>query len=222
MPSKPWSIGMHDLADDAAAAIDSLDLHAPIVLGFSMGFQVALELYKRHRDRVAALVSLAGPAGQVLSSFQGTDVVHHLLPFARAATRFAEDWSLRAWKKILPSNALKWIGLQTQLNAERIEIADIELYLSQMARMSPELFVEMLHEASRHCADDILARVRVPTLVIAGGQDRFVPLATMRSVAFAIPGAEWVVLPDATHALPAEYPQEIAHHILRFCLPGAP
>lgn len=207
---------MHDLADDASIAMNALGLDRPLVMGFSMGFQVALELYKRHRTCVGGLISLAGPSGRVLSSFQGTDVVHHLLPIVRAATRYAEDWSLRMWQRILPSNALKWIGLQTQLNADRIEVADFEFYLGQMAQMSPELFVEMLHEAARHAGDDVLARIRVPSLVIAGGQDRFVPLSTMRQVAFAIPGAQWVVIPDASHALPAEFPAEIAHHVFRF------
>ena len=222
LPERPWALGMHDLADDAAEAIRSLGLVQPIVLGFSMGFQVALELYKRHRPLVGMLVSLAGPSGRVLSSFQGTDMFGHLLPILRATARFADDWTLRMWQKVVPSNALKWFGLQTQLNAQRIEIADFEFYLRQMARLSPELFVEMLHEAARHAGDDILARVRVPCLVIAGGQDRFVPLPTMRQVAFAIPGAEWVVIPEGSHALPAEFPSEIAEHLVRFADQHAP
>ena len=215
-PPRPWHLGIHELADDAEAVMRSIGLSSAVVLGFSMGFQVALELYKRHRDRVRGLVSLAGPSGRVLAQFQGTDAVTHLLPLVRTATRFAEDFSLKVWRKLLPSPALKWIGLQTQLNVDRIDVADLDLYLSQMARMSPELFVEMLHEAARHCSDDLLSRIRVPTLVVAGGRDRFVPLATMRQVAFAIPGASWVVIPEASHALPAEFPEEIAEQVASF------
>ena len=61
-----------------------------------------------------------------------------------------------------------------------------------------------------------MPRVRVPSLVIAGGQDRFIPLSTMRDVAFTIPGAQWVVMPDASHALPAEYPEDVTEHVRRF------
>ena len=35
-------------------------------------------------------------------------------------------------------------------------------------------------------------------------------------MAFAIPGARWEVFDDATHALPAEYPDEIAERIAAF------
>ena len=61
-----------------------------------------------------------------------------------------------------------------------------------------------------------MSRVRVPALIMAGGQDRFIPLATMREVAFTIPGAQWVVVPDASHALPAEYPEDVTEHVRRF------
>src|SRR5690606_18394928 len=83
----------------------------------------------------------------------------------------------------------------------------------QMAAMNPELFFDMLGEASRHTADDLLPQVRVPTLVMAGAHDRFVPLATLREIAFSIPDAQWVVVEDGTHALPAEYSEEAAQHI---------
>ena len=76
--------------------------------------------------------------------------------------------------------------------------------------------MEVLQEAARHSSEDVLPRVRVPAMIVAGGQDTFVPLPTMREVAFAIPGAQWVVLPDASHALPAEYPEDVVEYIRRF------
>lgn len=215
-PPRPWKLGMFELADDAAAVLDRIGMQQAVVLGFSMGFQVALELYKRHRPRVRGLVSVAGPSRRVLNSFQGTEAVSHLLPVVQTLSHVAQDWTLKIWRRVLPSNALKWVGLRSQLNIDRIDMGDLELYLQQMARMSPELFIDMLGEAARHTSDDLLPRVRTPTLVIAGGEDRFVPLETMRRVAFAIPSASWVVIPKASHALPAEYPDEVVDHLLRF------
>lgn len=214
-PPRPWRLSMHDLADDAAACIEALGRPA-LVLGFSMGFQVALELYKRHRPQVAGLVSLAGPAGRVLAQFQGTDLFSKALPAVRAATRLASGLSSRLWRSVVPSTTLRDLGLPSQVNTNRIDVEDIDFYLSQMAQMSPELFMDTLGEATRHSTDDLLSRIRTPTLIMAGGKDRFVPLATMRQVAFSIPGAAWVVLEQASHALPAEYPEEVAAHLLEF------
>lgn len=221
---RPWRLSMPDLADDAVAVLDALGIEAATCVGFSMGFQVALEVYRRHRPRVTGLVSIAGPAGRALGQFQGTDVFVHLLPFLRAATRHASDLTLRLWRRILPSRWLPLIGLHTQLNPMRIEIADLEFYLGQMAAMNPQLFVDMLAEATRHCGEDLLPRVHVPTLVVAGALDRFVPVDTLRRVAFAIPGAQWQVIDEGSHALPAEYGPEVTRRLLEFvaALPEGP
>jgi 3-oxoadipate enol-lactonase len=212
-PPRPWQLGMHTLADDAAAVCEALKIERVVALGFSMGFQVALELYRRHRSKVAGLISLAGPPGQPLASFQGTDAFAHLLPLVLATTRLAGQMTARLWQTILPSRRAIDFALRYEVNSERIDSRDFELYLRQMADMNPELFIAMLEQAQRHCADDLLAEIRVPTLVVAGARDDFVPLARLRAMAFAIPGARWEVLDEATHALPAEYPDELFRRI---------
>lgn len=213
-PPRPWHLSMPDLADDAAAVLEARGVGSAVVVGFSMGFQVALELYRRHRERVAGLVDLAGPSGRALATFQGTDVFGHALPFMRAAMRYAQDLTRRLWRGLVPTTWVQELGALTrQINADRLHHEDFEIYLDQMAAMNPELFMEMLGEASRHTADDLLPQIRVPTLVMAGAHDRFVPLPALRAIAFAIPQAQWVVVEDGTHALPAEYSDEVAQRI---------
>jgi pimeloyl-ACP methyl ester carboxylesterase len=216
-PPRPWRLSIPVLADDAAAACEHLGLRSAVAVGFSMGFPVALELYRRHRPLVAGLVSLAGPSGRVLTSFQGTRAFGRVWPFVHAATRIAHDLTTRVWRKVLPSALSRELGLRSgQVNAERIEAADLELYMRGIAAMNPELFLTLLDEAHRHSAADVLPTIAAPALVVAGARDSFVPLATMRALAFSIPRVQWKVYADATHALPAEYPYEIAREILDF------
>ena len=215
-PPRPWRLSMEVLADDAAAVCDHAGVRRVIAVGFSMGFQVALELLRRHRPRVSGLCSLAGPSGRVLQSFQGTDVFGHALPLVRALTRIARDLSARAWRRLVPSRWTTQIGLATQLNADRLAAADFEFYTRQLAEVNPELFVAMLEEADRHSAADLLPSIDVPALIVAGARDTFVPLPTMRALAFAIPRVRWEVIAAATHALPAEFPAEIEATLRRF------
>jgi len=216
-PPRPWDLSIPTLADDAAAVSDHLGVRTVVAVGFSMGFPVALELYRRHRARVAGLVSLAGPSGRVLESFQGTNAFGRLLPFALAVTRLAREATTRTWRRLLPSPLARELSLRSgQINADRIEAADLELYIRGIAAMNPELFLAIVDEAQRHSAADVLPTIAVPTLVVAGARDNFVPLATMRALAFTIPRAQWKVYPEATHALPAEYPLEIAAELASF------
>ncbi len=215
-PPRPWRLSMPTLADDAAEALDHAGIKKAIVIGFSMGFPVALELYRRHRHRVLALVSLAGPSGRVLQTFQGTQAFGHALPLLRATTRIARDFTLKVWRTLVPSNLTLGLGLNFQVNLDRIAVDDFEFYTRQLAKMNPELFVAMLEEADRHSAADIVPKIDVPVMVIAGAKDTFVPLPTMRKLAFSIPGVQWKVLAQATHAVPAEYPTELIESLCDF------
>lgn len=216
-PPRPWRLSMPDLADDAAAVLEARGVESAVIVGFSMGFQVALELYRRHRLRVDGLVNLGGPAGRALANFQGTEAFHHVLPLLRAAMRQTKDLTRRLWRGLVPMTWVQEIGaLTNQINAERLRDEDFEIYLDQMAAMDPELFFDTLGEAARHTAHDLLPYVHAPTLVIAGAHDRFVPLPTLRSIAFAIPDAQWIVIEDGTHALPAEYSDEISERLESF------
>jgi 3-oxoadipate enol-lactonase len=137
-------------------------------------------------------------------------VFAQLLPLLVGVTHLAQQMTNRIWRSVVPSRRAFDFALAHEVNRDRIDSRDFELYLRQMADINPELFVAMLEQAQRHTAEDLLPRIRVPTMVVAGAHDDFVPVARLRAMAFAIPGARWEVLDEATHALPAEYPEELA------------
>lgn len=212
-PPRPWHLGLDVLADDAREVIDTLGLGRPLIVGFSMGFQVTLELFRRHPEVVGGIVCISGPAGRALATFQGTEAFGHVLPFLLASTRMTRRISGRVWRKIAPSDVVRDLGHRTGTNASRLPIDDFGLYMRSLSEISPDLFFTLLERAHAHRGSDVLPRIDVPTLVLAGGLDRFVPLPVLREIAFAIPTARWEVFRDATHALPAEYPREVALRI---------
>jgi pimeloyl-ACP methyl ester carboxylesterase len=55
-----------------------------------------------------------------------------------------------------------------------------------------------------------LADVRVPTLVLAGAQDRLCPPERHEEIAALVPGAGLEVLPGVGHLLPLEAPARVA------------
>jgi pimeloyl-ACP methyl ester carboxylesterase len=63
-----------------------------------------------------------------------------------------------------------------------------------------------------------LARVVVPVLVMAGDRD-LAPLSHTASLFAGLPDAQLAIVPGASHALPLEYPAEVAALIQRFLTP---
>jgi pimeloyl-ACP methyl ester carboxylesterase len=55
----------------------------------------------------------------------------------------------------------------------------------------------------------LLKTIQVPVLVIAGEEDPIAPAAGMREMADAIPGARFVLIPEAGHVAPLEQPDAV-------------
>ena len=61
-----------------------------------------------------------------------------------------------------------------------------------------------------------LGAIHVPTLVLCGAEDAITPPTEMRSIAAAIPGAEYCEVPAAGHMSPVEDPQTVNRAIRKF------
>jgi pimeloyl-ACP methyl ester carboxylesterase len=71
---------------------------------------------------------------------------------------------------------------------------------------------QMAHADERHTAEiePLLGGIDVPTLVVWGARDPWIPVERGRELASRIPGARLEVLPEAGHLLHEEEPEELA------------
>ena len=206
-PQDPARITIEDLADDAACVLDDALIDRAVLIGHSMGVQVALETYRRHIDRVAGLVLICGVPSHPLRTFRGSAVLEDWLPMIQKLIHRAPSVINRVTRALLPTRLAYEVASRLEIRRELIEPGDFMPYLEGMARIDARLFVAMLAAAGSHSAEDLLPRVMVPTLVVAGGRDGFTPPERSRAMAAAVPHAELVEIPDASHTAPIEHPQ---------------
>ncbi len=87
----------------------------------------------------------------------------------------------------------------------------------RMARTPARSIVGTLRGlAIRPDRTEILPRISVPTLVLAGSEDALIPLEESESMARQIPGARLVVIPSAGHLAPLEDHKATDAAILEF------
>ena len=67
-----------------------------------------------------------------------------------------------------------------------------------------------------------LGELQVPSLVVGGTADLFLPAESVEAMAGAIPGAELHILPGGTHYLPVEFPDELADRVDHFLAERVP
>lgn len=185
------SITIEQLADDAAALLDTLDMTPAVVLGHSYGGYVAQELALRHPDAVTALVLVAvGPGHLGTGEVEGEDGEGPPVPADLAAaftTPIASDDDLRR--------------VFAPVLRHYVHSADLDLLQEDFDRtiVSWEAMVRGFQVLAGWSSVDRLGRISAPTLVVGGKRDPVLPWPQQVRVAKRIPDAELVLFDDASH-----------------------
>jgi len=191
---------LSDMADDAAALLDALDIQMAHVVGASMGGMIAQTFALDHPERVRSLTSIMSTTGDPSLPQATPEAMAVLL---QPAARSRDELVRRA------------VESARVLGSPGFEID--EEYLRERAGRAwdrgydPPGFGRQL--AAIYASGDRTERLRtlrVPTLVIHGGDDPLIRVEAGRATADAIEGAELVVIDGMGHDMPrGTWPQVI-------------
>ncbi len=204
------------LARDLRSVMDRLEVEKAVLFGHSMGTQVALEMLRLAPDRVSGLVLLCGSYGRVTETFHGTDVLKNVLPALIEQVQRHQGLARALWGRIPPALAFRAARMSREVDALNIREEDFRPYWEHINIIDPDIFLPMLRLAGEHSAEDVLATIRVPTLVIAAERDTFTPPELAQSMADRIPGSALMIVIGASHAAPIEQPNTILARIREF------
>jgi pimeloyl-ACP methyl ester carboxylesterase len=196
-----------DHTADAIAVLDDAGVERCALIGWSMGVQVALELFARHPDRVASMVLVNGVSGQPWNSVLNLGVLGDVLPPVirgiASVPRLAETVTRRVVSMPETVQWAKRIGLASKTLDEEI----FHQLAGSFADLDMKTYLRILELLGEHDATRTLDTVDVPTLVVAGDRDLFTPRSAAERMARRIPGSELLVVPGGTHYVCVEYPE---------------
>jgi len=216
LPVDSARIDLSAHARDLIRLLDVQEIDRAILVGHSMGTQVALEAYRLAPERVRALIMLCGSYGKVTATFHGSDMLKQVLPGLLDAVERRRGLARALWGRIPARLAFHIARLSKEVDALSIREEDFRPYMEHVASMDPQVFLAMLRCAGEHTAEDVLDRIDVPTLVVAAERDTFTPPELAEHMASSIEGAEMFMLRGASHAAPIEQPVAIQIRIDRF------
>ena len=205
-PMVPGSFAYHD---DVVAVMDVASLPTATLVGCSFGARVALDTCLANPGRVDRLV-LVAPG---LSSMDDDPDIQK---FGEEEDALVEKGDLDGATEL---NLRMWVDgpfrSPQQVSADVREQVRV-MQLDAFRVPAPEGVHRVKLEPP---ADERLAEIGVPTLVIVGALDLPVKVRTAERIEGAIPSARRVVIPDAAHMATLERPAEF-ERILREFLSG--
>jgi pimeloyl-ACP methyl ester carboxylesterase len=195
---------------DLVALLDHVGMERAIVVGWSMGVQVGLELHRGSADRVLAFVAINGAPGHPFRTSIASRFLETSLPLL--AGTWKRHGGKAGWVAPMAANSRVLFGALKAMGFVG-NTADSDIFfrlMREFAYLDFGHYLDLLGALGAHDATDLLARVTAPTLVIAGERDLFTPVVTARKMTEHIAAAELYVVPSATHYCPIEF-AELVH-----------
>ena len=199
VPRGVVNFSMQRQARDALCILDSLGIERAVVLGWSMGVPVGLEMIRLASGRVAGFSALFGSPGRpfhaaapaIIGDVVGSFVAL-LKRFPRPAQAALDLATIRPELAFALLRGIQFVGPE----------ADRELFSGEVrgvAAADKRVYFSTMLELARHDARDLLPRIECPVLVVGGGQDWLTPPKAAREMAQAIRGSRLLLLDRASH-----------------------
>jgi pimeloyl-ACP methyl ester carboxylesterase len=205
-PADPRANTMGHHIDDLMAILVAEQVGDFVIVGWSMGVQIALEAVRRHRSRVKGIFAINGTYGRTFQTVMGSRLVGQTIPMLLRLVRAQAALVGRATKRIAGSEAL--VGAMRRIGLLS-ETADRELFRIVTAgfqQIDWIIYSDLLRRLDEHDARDVLPMIDVPLTVVTSDRDLLTPPAAAEHIHRAVPGSRLVVIRGGTHYTPVEYP----------------
>ena len=198
-----------DYAHLLVTLMDSLRVSDAALVGHSMGGAVAAEAALRSPKRVSALV---------------------LIDAAGLGTREPMLFRVARWPVLGPGLlSFRGRGLverllkSTYAHPNKVSDGDVDQYYAPVAdRDYGRALRGVLREFRFDALGGRLGAIAVPTLVLWGEEDRWIPIAAGRAMAAQLPRSAFLSVRHAGHSVQEEAPDEVNHLLIKFLQEGLP
>jgi pimeloyl-ACP methyl ester carboxylesterase len=217
LSSKPATVRDYlpaKLAGDIAALIKTLTSEPVTIVGHDWGGAVAWTLAQHYGPVVERLIILNMPHPLVMQKNLKSN------PGQMVKSWYAGFFQLPALPEILCSAFdFKWLTLSLLKTARPHTFSAKEISDYQKTWSQPQALRSMInwYRAYKYNQLDIAPEVHIPSLILWGAKDTFLGRNMADESIKKCSRGELVILPQATHWLHHEEPDEVNAQILRFC-----
>ena len=216
-PAERNRVTIDAFLEDALAVLDDAGVESCVVMGWSMGVNLAFELATVHPERVDGLLAVAGVPGDTFSTMLGP--FHVPAPVARKVT-VGSAWAMLATGKALSvvTKRLPWNSVTTRLlrhSGFMLPSASdgaVREAVREFLTTDVDWYMHLAIHASRHPRVS-LSQIDVPTTFVSGHWDVLAGSRAMATASERMADARLVDL-SGSHFLPLEHPDEIHAELL--------
>ncbi|UBF29446.1 alpha/beta hydrolase [Kovacikia minuta CCNUW1] len=201
---------MADHLTDLEAVLDDYQIQRCLILGWSLGGILALELALRNLERVSGLI-LVATAARPRSNHPAISWQDNLYTgLASIANRLnpGGQWAIDTLGK---RSLYRYLIQQHTPGTYRYLAAEAMPAYLQTSRQATRALSAALNQGYNRLVD--LSQIQCPCLILAGSEDRHITAASSLETAQHLPDAEWHCYSNTAHLFPWEIPDQMLQDI---------
>jgi 3-oxoadipate enol-lactonase len=197
-------------------AEDALHIERAHIVGVSLGSMIAQEVAINFPQRVGKLILAATTPG--MSDAANKEMWDKKTAEMRRNTGLGEDFNERI---INDPGSLDVVKIMVRITAYAFNriVFKIPMVLGAryyFGKVGPSGVLDQLRAVSKHNTIDRLDQIKAPTLVMAGTDDKIVPIEFSRIVAQYIPNARFVEFKKGSHSFFMERSKRFNREVIEF------
>jgi pimeloyl-ACP methyl ester carboxylesterase len=188
-----WNITVEHLAQDVRDIVEAENLKSTFVYGFSLGGMVALSLSLAAPDIYTKVVCVNSSIGGVPLVRISPKAIFTMLKGGVFRSNLHLD--------------LSYLLLSGDLgHSERMSVVDSWASIERQQGRPVFQTIKQLGAAIRFARPTALRKITVPTLIVCGRKDVFVPIINSKLLAKLIPKSKYCCIPNGGHEIHVEKP----------------
>lgn len=216
-PQNKNNVSVAALVEDCRAVCDELKVKKALFVGHSLGTQVVLEFYKRHPRYVAGMISCLGTFGRPMDFFYNSPLSKYIFEiFTSFGLVFPKQANFISQLLIRNPFWYQLGGLLKMINTGMADKNDAQQYIDHILSLEPLFFSKLSRSVQAHSAEDVLKKIKVPTLIMGGEYDTFTPVWLAKKMHRIVPKSELFIVKKGSHVSLVEQPELVNLRIEKF------
>jgi pimeloyl-ACP methyl ester carboxylesterase len=215
-PKDLSSLTVENMAKDLDAVLVELGISKATLLGHSMGVNVVLEYLRQKPQMIEAMVLANGTAQRPLETLFGNNALQSVFRLLKKAYDFSPKLVTKMCQAQRKNPLAKTLIALGGFNPHLTPAEDIELYVDQVLALDPVILLHLIENYDHYDATAWLGTVTVPTLILAGQQDKVIPLPQQELMHQLIPNSTLEVIQHGSHCPQMDLPELVNLKIEQF------
>ena len=206
----PGSFQMKDHLDDLETLLDRLEIDRCLLLGWSLGGILALELALKSPHRFSGLILIASAAHPRSShpKITGQDLLYTGIAGIINYLKPGWQWNIDHFGNRSLFRYLLY--QQTQTAYQYLATEGVPAYL-KTSKAAERALSQAIAQGYNRLED--LKHLNLPSLVLAGSEDRHITAASSQETAMELKNSQWKCYPETAHLFPWEIPTQVLEDI---------